>query len=303
MATGSLTNRPRTHNVQLTCWRCGKTGDLNFYQSKAITNKITHTLPQCKKCCAKQYNDYYKKNIDHNYCVFLMCRLFNYAYKKCVSEGATKEYVEKKHGENPFVNYLGKIQAFGKQKKLILNCFEDGETDYNSNLDIKEDENIFRVTGEIEYKWGTHFNLEEYEFLNTRYLEYCQHINIDIRTMESLVEEICHTELRIRKARADNSDIVNMQGLTKCLQDLLKTAGLDSKSKREMDSLDAIDTYGMRIKQIEEEEPAIVKELVPLYTDSDNIVKLLKKHVLRSLKNLLLGSRDFNVSDTDDLDE
>lgn len=292
------------NTIQPVCWQCGEDKLVNFFKHFSQHYRKTKYHPTCKKCMIKEYKKYYSRYNDHKYCIFLMCRKFNYPFKTNLVDGALSQFESptksKSKTEVPWGTYLGKIPAYANNKKLTLNEFEDAETEYNTETPISN----FEVTDDIKYKWGNNFDVVDYEFLNKRYLEYCRNVDTTIRAMESLVEDICHTELLIRRKREERTtDTKIMKDMNDILQKLLTAAGLDSKSKREMDSSEALETYGLRIKEIEENQPCEIFEQRDLFKDFDGILHLVKKYILRPLKNLVLGTKDFNISQDDLSDE
>lgn len=283
------------------CSKCGSVLVNGFYKHHSYLCSGTGELWLCKTCCDELYSKFYNKTNDIKYSIFKMCKLLNYAFYLFVAKASEKMWKTKNNSTTPFSCYLGMLKTLCVQKKIPYNDFECAEQEYS--MELLSNENSFIVTPEIRFKWGNNLESSDYEFLQVRYLEYCRNVDTDIRTMESLVEEICHIELSIRKAREErNTDIKTMKDMNDILQKLLTSAGLDSKSKREIDNSDMIDTYGIKIKEIEEHEPCEIFEDRNLFTDFDGILSYFKKYLFRPLKNLVLGTRDFNIS-SDDLSE
>jgi hypothetical protein len=115
------------------------------------------------------------------------------------------------------------------------------------------------------------------------------------------LKEICHVELKIRKARIEDKSTAS---LVKELQDLMKTANVDPAKASLANAGKSQDTFSSFIKTIEENEPADFYKDKDLFKDFDNLDWYFKKYVTRPLKNFIqIGSRDFDVSDNDFEDE
>lgn len=282
------------------CTRCGeKVRDKSqyitkkFFKSKSPLNARTGFLQNCVSCVHKQYEKFYNTHKNHKYCVFLMCATFDYPYVELIAESAVKQHVEKERGINPFGVYIGQLwKTLIKQKNNAVQ-FCEWKIEYEEKVVY----NGIEITDDLIFKWGDR-DLKDYEFLQKKYDKICETTKVETEEIVTLVEEICIKHLELRKLR-DGAVIPDgkiYKDTLDALQALMKTAGLDSRSKREMDSLDSLDTYGLRIKEIEENEPAQFFKDKKLYKDYDKIVELFIKFILRPLKNMLTGSRDFDVS-------
>ena len=142
--------------------------------------------------------------------------------------------------------------------------------------------------------WGNGFSLEEYMFLESELSNWKMTHKCDNQAETTLLKEICIKILEIRKLRGDNKDVSKT---LKDLQDLMKTASVDPAKANIADGGKSLDAYGLWIKDIEMYEPADYYEDKELFKDFDKIKSYTDKYILRPLKNLLTGSRDFDIGD------
>ena len=145
---------------------------------------------------------------------------------------------------------------------------------------------------EIEIFWGRGFEQEDYLFLEIEMRNWKKTHKCDNQAETTLLKEICIKILEIRRAREQSKSVSKQQ---KELQDLMKTASVDPAKANVADSGKALDAYGLWIKDIEREEPAEYFADKELFKDFDGIKKYVDNYIYRPLRNLLTGSRDFDI--------
>ena len=148
--------------------------------------------------------------------------------------------------------------------------------------------------------WGEQFSWDEYEFLERELAEWKHKHKCDNQSEITLLKEVCIKILEIRQLRKlGKPTIVPI----KELQDLMKTASLDPAKANIADGGKSLDAFGLWVKDIEEYEPAEFFEDKKIYEDFDGFKKYADKYIYRPLKNLLSGSRDFNIDDNETSDD
>jgi hypothetical protein len=161
------------------------------------------------------------------------------------------------------------------------------ESKLDKNENIEEDLIMF---------WGKGFNFEDIEFLETELAEWKSKHKCDNRSELTLLKEICIKLLEIRKLRALGKSTAAQ---IKELQEIMKTASVDPAKANVADGGKSMDAFGLWIKDIEEYEPAEFFEDKKIYEDFDGFKRYVDKYIYRPLKNLLSGSRDFNIDDSE----
>ena len=156
------------------------------------------------------------------------------------------------------------------------------------------------VPQEVLIYWGEGYNFIDYEFLETELSEWKRTHKSDTKAEETLLKEICHKQLEIRRAR---SEARPTSSLIKELQELMKTASVDPAKTAIAGAGKSQDTFSAFIKTIEENDPADFYKDKGVFKDYDDIGKYFEKYITRSLKNFTTGSKDFNINDDDSDDE
>lgn len=287
----------------LVCTCCGKDKKINnYYKSHSKLYKAIGYLPICKDCIDyfyKQYKDKYKNEKD---VIFNFCRLFDFPYNDNILAGAIQH--SNKTGWKVYQSYIKHINSFINQNDFGT-CFDEGEmavrqylieeNDLNQDIEVDLDTQLF---------WGFGFEPKDYVFLESELVRWKQTHKCDNQAEITLLKEICIKILEIRKLREQGKSVGKQQ---KELQDLMKTASVDPAKANAASTNESMNTFGLWIKDIEENEPAEFFEDKALFHDFDQLKKYADQYIFRPLKNLLTGSRDFNIDggvlNTDDEDD
>lgn len=169
----------------------------------------------------------------------------------------------------------------------------DGDKRYSES---KIDDSITSTTLEhisvddLLYKWGENYTDQEFEFLENRYSALVSMANVEFESDIMMLKQICLEELDLRNIRRKNGDTSKK---LESIQKLMATANIRPTDIKNANSDLLNDSYGKWLLNIEETEPADYFADKPLYDDFDGIKKYFSDWVLRPLKNLLKGTRDF----------
>jgi hypothetical protein len=193
----------------------------------------------------------------------------------------------------------------------VKDSSEDIDLTYQFN-----DENIIRIDeskflnteyqdmDELRKFWGKGFEPEEIMMLEEKFASYSQTNAIDTHPERVLLKYICMKEYEIDKALEEGGAKKSIANLTKDYESLLKSANISPSSATAATGGKSQESWGMFIKTIEETEPAEYFKDDGLFKDYDNIADIWNRYVVRSIKNFITGSRDFNVEDIEtDYDE
>ena len=145
--------------------------------------------------------------------------------------------------------------------------------------------------------WGSTFSNDEISILEAKYVRWSESHSIDTESERVLLKLICIKELEIDKAIAINSSTTV---LLKEFQELLKTSGLNPSSATLAGTNKSQETWGNFVCMIEETEPAEYYKDDNLFKDYDDINSYWKKFVVRSIKNFITGTKDFNIESEKD---
>ena len=122
-------------------------------------------------------------------------------------------------------------------------------------------------------KWGN-LPLQDLQYLEEQYNEWCNRYDVSTKSMEILVQEICYQQLNIKKKRA-SGDGVSKE--LKDLQELMNSAALKPIQESAAMAAD-VNTLGTWIKKFENEKP--IPEPVPEFKDVEGIKKYIRVWLL-----------------------
>lgn len=133
---------------------------------------------------------------------------------------------------------------------------------------------------ESEEFWGKGYTEEQYIYLNTEYADYLARYEVNSKTLENLIREICLVQLDIRIARQEKRDVKN---LIKIYDDLLAAANLKPVQETGNQAVDQ-ETFGTLIKKFENERP--IPEPDEAWKDVDGIGKYIRTFFLGHMMRL-----------------
>lgn len=260
----------------------------------------------CKACCQDIYNGYYRVERDISRALLMTCRKINLKFdEEAVKSTILQLTTYHENGKNT-------DNVIGIYKSKIVSVIKERISDEKSSINLTFVEPNYLILPEnpldnskesydLEQYWGSNLSFEDYQFLEKELADWKKTHRCDTKAEETLLKEICHKTLEIRKKREINNGS-SPATLVKELQELMKTASVDPSKTSLANSGRSQDTFSSFIKIIEENEPADYYKDKELFKDFDNIDFYFKKYVTRPLKNFITQSRDFNV-DTEDSDD
>ncbi|MFZ2992506.1 MAG: hypothetical protein WA061_02210 [Microgenomates group bacterium] len=280
---------------------------VDFY---AATDKFLDTngkFSVCKACVSDIFVGFLNSERDVKKAMFLTCKTLNIMYSESHLEAAISQ-LSTKMGSEANIDYSKLFGIYKTKLVTITSASGDGSVgtfEYNPGLTFnQEDEQIISDNeGEdfanyLKKTWGSGLSIDDYDFLESTLAEWQSTHNCNTTTELHLMKLICHAELDIRKARETGGDTKSM---VKALQDLIKTSNL-SPAQSSMSSMNkSQEALGVRLKEIEELEPLewLEKHKNP-FEDVDNLSQYLDDFIARPIRNLITGSRDFNIKSVDE---
>lgn len=177
-------------------------------------------------------------------------------------------------------------------KNLYLNhknqSWIDGDIQENDHVKTNE---LGVMDEELIARWGEGWSISELQWLERDYTEWLTHHDCDKLSIQKLVQMICIKELEIRNARQSGKPTDKLE---KSLRELMNDTNLTPRNMSAVNETDSSKIFGVWLKDIEQYRPAEYFEDKKLYEDYDGIMEYFNKFVLRPMKNLLTGSRDFD---------
>ena len=240
------------------CAKCEKEYAITQYYSADTTFYPDGKLHICKQCVSRILDE---KGFEGFKSVL---RLINKPLLQNVYNGGKATYGE----------YIRQINSLPQYKDMVYDesdFFRSftpdivGEVNNNNNSKLTEEEML-----ESEAFWGSGFSENEYYWLNVEFTDFLNKYEVESKGMELLIQEICLTQLDIRKRRA-SGEKVDQQ--LKTLQDLLGSSNLKPVQETGANAVEQ-ESFGTLIKKFEREKP--IPEPDPQWEDVDGIKKYLK---------------------------
>ena len=286
------------------CTCCGKEKKVSdFYLSKSILHKASGRMSLCKLCIGKIYNDYLSRYQDTREAIYYMCRKLDIGYSESILRGAITE-IENGKKTAVYQIYMTKFNSIGDLNGAGVDfdasdMFIDNESEEDQEEQIIKSERALTEKDLVD-RWGYGWTLEELQWLEKDYYSWSTRHECNSLSLERLFEMICVKELEIRNARQDKKPTDKLE---KSLRELLSDSNLTPKNMSTLNESESTKSFGLWIKDIEAHRPAEYFEDKKIYDDHDGIGEYFERFVLRPMKNLLVGTREFdkefNVEDED----
>jgi hypothetical protein len=257
-----------------------------FYPSK---NPNHHGyMPFCKDCCTKVYQRHYEEFKDLESAIWFTCADVGIPFIKS-AYGTVKRKVsgEQVKRENAFDAYVSALKNSKAADAGTWKEFSDTDApfgDIRTAVDLGEERQ--EEIEKLRLAWGEDATVDDLGFLEWRFLTYTS----GIETTEyqvSRYRDLCMCELRIKKN-------IDTQTNMKLKASIAKELGIDKfeieREKTEVEKYIENDIYMM-----EKYEPAEYYKDKELYKDFLGIHKYWIDWVLRPVRNLVVGSKDYDV--------
>jgi len=272
--------------------------DIHFYKATDFFLDSNGFMSICKECIEDIYNSFFVTEGTMEKTILRMCKILNIRYDESAIE-STKRHMQTYEERG---TELGNIFGIYKSKLGAQQSTQIGSRNTDEDLtyvepSLKVIESIpIKEIPDIEYyedTWGKSdkFTIDDYEYLETEFSRWKRTTKCDTQPEIVLVREICHIQNEIRKARIEGTSYSN---LVKQLQEVMKNSALTPALQNAVDSNKFADSFGVWIKDIENKTPAEWWKDQTKYKDMDGIEED-RKDILRSIRNFIVGSRDFNT--------
>jgi hypothetical protein len=287
------------------CRKCQRNRNgKDFYDATDILLDTNGKMSVCRYCIKDLYESFFVKKNDIYDAIYQVCKLINVRYETSAIESTIKHIgsldEKGKVIDQVFGAYLSKLKIadFGRRDVEAEDFTFHEPIRYDSE---GIDPNLFGE-GTVDYLetfWGKGLKADQYQFLEGEMDRYKRTHKCDTAAEESLLRQICFTELQLREARQAGDSV---SGAVETLQKLMKTASVDPAKATVANAGKSQDTFSSFIKTIEQNEPADFYKDKELFKDFDGVDFYFQKYVTRPLKNFITQSRDFNVSDENNAD-
>lgn len=261
------------------CLKCHREQALsNFYNTADIELFSDSKMPICKTCVFKHIDE---KGFDGFQSIM---RLINKPIYQDLFKGDYKDYIRQ-------------VNSLGQWKDVDYNdsdMFKDVK-----NLEVTKRAKPTELTPDelkdSEDFWTIGYSEAEYIWLNTEYEDYLNRYDVDSKTLENLIREICLVQLDIRNARSAKRDVKNE---LKAYNDLLTAANLKPVQETGAQAVDQ-ETFGTFIKKLENERPVSTPD--PMWADVDNVGKYIRTFFLGNMAKLFGKENKFQTEYEDEM--
>lgn len=218
------------------CSRCEKEQAISsFYNTSDVEVFPDKKIPVCKTCCTELFDNQGFEGFK------IIMRLINKPIYTELFKGDYGEYIK---NVNSLPNYRGtsfEDSDMFKENKALESVKRAKPTEL-SEEDLRESEDF----------WGAGKSERDYIWLNTEFTDYLARYEVDGKTLEDLIVDICLTRLDIRKRREEGLDVDKQH---KTLNDLLTAANLKPVQETGANALAQQETFGTLIKKWEDTRP------------------------------------------------
>lgn len=254
----------------------------NFYMA---TSKIfaNGKVPICKDCMREYvYEEDGLPNVERFKEVLRIC---DYPFLKSIWETSFNEDGDTigLYFKNVWLNFKDKTWKDS-----------DGVNVY-TDVELGKSQKVTKLSyddSELARTWGKGFTTEELHWLEEDYADWeLRGADCSQFSVQKMVKRICITELKIRRAEEKGDSVEKLED---SLIKYMTNSNLTPKTLKGMNENDSQRVFGVWLKDIEKNRPAEYFQDKSLYEDFDGIMDYFKRFVLRPMKNLLTGSREFD---------
>lgn len=250
---------------------CPKCGDFllesGFYQSEEY---VTDRFPICKRCLkamVEQRDNELDEPNETKESVQRVLQMMNKIYDNSYYEHCVKAWEEgtqEIERKSPFSIYIAGVQSLPQFR---------GKTWAHSTFGAEG--SIVKITNKKPKSktrkiFGVGYTDEEYLYLEEQFEDWCERTQVDTKSQETYIVQICLLLLDIDRDRKRGKDVSKK---LKALDDLMGSAKLQPKQNVGNASTDGL-TFGQLIEKWENEDP--IPEPDDEFKDVDNIGKYLK---------------------------
>lgn len=206
-----------------------------FYSTSDTDFYPLGKLPVCKECCQRIIED---KGFEGFQAVL---RLINKPLYTDQFKGDYFEYIKNVNSLPQYRN-TNFLQSTMFEENKALETVKRAKPTELSEEDLRESEDF----------WGVGKSERDYIWLNAEFSDYLARYEVDGKTLEDLIVDICLTRLDIRKRREAGNDVDKQ---IKTLNDLLTAANLKPVQETGANALAQQETFGTLIKKWEDTRP------------------------------------------------
>ena len=230
-----VVTKPKTKSPpKKLCERCEKLKATNDFYNGDKMFFPSGKLNVCKECALKTVEENGHEGL------LGLLRMINKPFYQDLFKDDVGDYIRMMNSMPQYKN-VGFIQSDTLAKLVDVSSIKRAKATQLSEEDLRESEDF----------WGIGKTERDYIWLNNEFSGYLSKYEVDSKTLEDLITEICLTRLDIR-TRRENSQDVDKQ--IKTLNELLTAANLKPVQETGAQSVDQ-ESFGTLIKKWEDTRP------------------------------------------------
>ena len=255
-------------------------------------------VPYCKECCNKMFQYYLDETKSAKTVLYYTLMKIDIPFIKSIYEIVNERSLSgDKNGKRTPINvgtYVNELRRYSKNKEIWadFSATDVDITEVDAKIQTREVKQ--KEMDKFLLDWGEQPNLEDYQFLEYRYSIYTDGIEL-LPSQETLYRKLCLAELSARRKESSGE---SSKEDTEQIMKLMAKLKIDNFEEKK-DKTDIERILEKQIWEIENTEPAEMVDKEE-YRDYLDIGKDWGKHILRAVKNLIIGSKDYpNITKED----
>lgn len=286
------TKTTRSKIVTSFCARHGRMLNINDFYKSRNPNHENKVFPYCKECMRDISKKLIKKYGSIEAGIYFTCAEVGIPFTKKAYEVFEQKLNNKQNINNYFGLYLQSLYPYATDAE------KEKWTDFGaSDVDLKDikaivpsSKNIDLERKELELVWGKKFDSEQLAYLEYRFNSYTE--GKELKEYEEMTyRNLCKAELDIY-LDIDIDNAIKRQ--IQCAKILHLDSFEVEKERTQIERIIESDIFMM-----EKEEPAEYYKDKELYQDFRGIGRGWLLEILRPLKNLIVGSKEYPVDNGD----
>jgi len=242
-----------------TCCKCEKEQPIsNFYNTSYSNIFVDNKIPICKDCVFKNIEEHGFEEFQN-----LM---------KLINKPIFSDMFDGNHGD--YIRKVASLPQYRSNSYEDTTLFDERKAISNTKK-IKASSLSEEELNELIDFFGEGYEEKDYIYLSSEYEDFLNRYEVDSKTLENLIKEICLTQLDIRKKRAQGDKVDAQQ---KTLQDLLGSSNLKPVQENASSGVAEAETFGTLIRKFENEHP--IPEPHDSWKDVDGIGRYVRTFFL-----------------------
>lgn len=230
-------------------------------------------FPFCKKVVLDMATDVDKKTglrTDNKFKAQFVLHLMDLPYYENIFMAqvqSIQDAVGEKNRGTAFQQYLVMMKSLPQYRNKT---WKDSEFGDEGDTTSGAEETNRKARREIRKIFGSGFSETDYLYLQDQWDDWRARTQVDTKSQETYIKQICFKELEIWRAQKAGTDTDKM---IKSLNDLMASANLQPRQNVDNAATDSL-TFGELIKKWEDEKP--ISTPAPEFQDVDNIGKYIR---------------------------